>query len=84
MRYAIHPVAAACQAYERAPREANVPYDNSPKWSGEWLVDSTDVRSLLEERRRNPAAREDPSSPIYGMPILDADNAKHVVVLSAV
>jgi len=29
----------------------------------------------------NPAARSDKSSPIYGMPILDADKARHVIVI---
>ncbi|HEU5039882.1 MAG TPA: NAD(P)(+) transhydrogenase (Re/Si-specific) subunit beta, partial [Gemmatimonadales bacterium] len=63
--------------------EANVPYDK--------LFDMDTVNSDFERADValvigandvvNPAARTDPSSPIYGMPILNADQARSVIVL---
>ena len=63
--------------------EANVPYpslydmdDINPEFS------HTDVALVIGANDvTNPAARNDTSSPIYGMPILDVDKAEHIVVL---
>jgi H+-translocating NAD(P) transhydrogenase subunit beta len=63
--------------------EANVPYDrlyDMDEINGEFP--QTDVALVIGANDVvNPAARSDPSSPIYGMPILDADRAKHVIIL---
>jgi NAD(P) transhydrogenase subunit beta len=63
--------------------EANIPYDQLVEMeqvNGDF--DSTDVALVVGANDVvNPAAREDPASPIYGMPILDVDKARNVVVL---
>ena len=63
--------------------EANVPYDKlkeMDEMNSEFA--NADVALLIGANDVvNPAARNDPSSPIYGMPILDVDHAKHVIVL---
>jgi NAD(P) transhydrogenase subunit beta len=63
--------------------EANVPYDrlyDMDEINGEFP--QTDVALVIGANDVvNPAARNDTSSPIYGMPILDVDRAKSVIVL---
>jgi len=82
--YAIHPVAGRMPGHMNVLlAEANVPYDQLiemdeanaafPQTDLVLVVGSNDVV--------NPAARTDPSSPIYGMPILEVDKARQVVVL---
>ena len=82
--FAVHPVAGRMPGHMNVLlAEAHIPYDNLKDMDEiNPTFGQTDVVLVIcANDVVNPAANEDPGSPIYGMPILKAEKAKNIIVI---